>query len=300
MFHLMTHAFFKALLFMTAGIIIHALSAEQDIRKMGGLGRELPLTYRLFLIGALSLAAIPPFSGFFSKDSILSSAIDAGALGIAMWALGIVGAMLTGLYTFRLLFIVFFGRPDSYVKEHLHKERFEGPLAMVWPCAILAVLATFAGWLQVPGGLAAIDTWLEPSVESIPEAHGGLLVFSIAASLAAALLGVTLAWKLYGTRSDAPQRLRARFPQVAALLEHKFYFDELYDRLFYAPASWLALALQRRIERPLVLGSPDEVGAGTRSLAKRIALMQSGLLRLYALAVATGLGVLVIVFLAAE
>jgi NADH-quinone oxidoreductase subunit L len=300
MFHLMTHAFFKALLFMTAGIVIHALAAEQDIRRMGGLGRELPLTYRLFLIGALSLAAIPPFSGFFSKDSILSSAIDAGALGISMWVFGILGATLTALYTFRLLFIVFFGRQDPYVKEHLHKERFEGRLAMVWPCVILAVLASVAGWLQVPGGWAAVDTWLDPTVESIPEATGGLLVFSVAASIVAALLGVTLAWKLYGARGDAPQRLRARFPQVATLLERKFYFDELYDRLFYAPASWLALVLQRRVERPFVLGSPEEVGEGTRSLARRVALTQSGLLRLYALAVASGLGVLVVVFLVVE
>jgi NADH-quinone oxidoreductase subunit L len=300
MFHLLTHAFFKALLFLAAGIIIHALSSEQDIRRMGGLGRELPWTYRLFLVGALSLAAIPPFSGFFSKDSILASAIDAGGLGIAMWVLGIVGAMLTGLYTFRLLFIVFFGKRSPYVDQHLHKERFEGPLVMMWPVAILAVLATFAGWLQVPGGWEAVTTWLEPVAPSIPEASGGLLVFSILASLLAAVLGIALAWKLYGTQTDVPARLRQRFPQVQQLLEHKLYFDELYDRVFYEPASRIALFLNRAFERPVILGSTGEVGGGMRSLARRVAGTQSGLVRLYALLIAGGLAILVAVFLAVE
>ncbi len=300
MFHLMTHAFFKALLFLTAGVVIHALTAEQDIRKMGGLGRELPRTYRLFLIGALSLAAIPPFSGFFSKDSILSSAIDAGGLGVALWVVGILGAVLTGLYTFRLLFIVFFGKQDPYVKAHLHKERFEGPLAMMWPCAILALLATFAGWLQVPGGWALVDDWLDPVAPSIEEATGGLLVFSVLASITAAAIGVGLAWRLYGRQSDAPARLRARFPQVATLLEHKFYFDELYDRIFYEPSARLSTFLARKIERPLILSPPEEIGSGTRGLGRRVAATQSGLLRLYALLIAGGLVVIVVVFLSVQ
>src|SRR4029450_4223732 len=108
-FPLMTHAFFKALLFMAAGIVIHALSDEQDIRRMGGLGRALPFTYRVFVIGALALAAIPPFAGFFSKDSILGAAANAGTLGWILWTAGAIGAFLTALYTFRLLFIVFWG-----------------------------------------------------------------------------------------------------------------------------------------------------------------------------------------------
>jgi NADH-quinone oxidoreductase subunit L len=300
MFHLMTHAFFKALLFLAAGIIIHALSAEQDIRKMGGLARELPWTYRMFLVGALSLAAVPPFSGFFSKDSILSSAIDAGAVGVGLWVVGIIGAFLTALYTFRLVYIVFFGRPDPFVREHLHRERFEGPLAMMWPVAILAVLAAVAGWIQVPGGWAAVDTWLDPVVESIPEASGGLLVVSIAVSLAAAGLGIFAAWTLYGRRGDAPARIRQRLPFATRTLEHKFYFDELYDRLFYEPASRLAPALQRIVERPLILGTLGEIARDIGALARRVAAAQSGLLRLYALLVGGGLAVLVIVFLAVQ
>src|ERR687892_741363 len=135
LFHLMTHAFFKALLFMAAGIVIHALADEQDIRRMGGLARQLPFTYRAFIVGSLALAAIPPFSGFFSKDAILASAANAGALGWALWVAGVVGAFLTALYTFRLLFVVFRGEPSPFVQEHLHVARFEGGIAMAWPVA---------------------------------------------------------------------------------------------------------------------------------------------------------------------
>jgi NADH-quinone oxidoreductase subunit L len=214
--------------------------------------------------------------------------------------LGIVGAALTGLYTVRLLFVVFFGKPDPFVSEHLHKERFEGPLAMMWPVGILAVLAAVAGWLQVPGGWAAVDTWLEPVAPSIHEAGGGLLVFSVAASIVAALVGVGVAWRLYGTRSDVPARLRARFPWAARTLEHKFYFDELYDRLFYEPASRGAVLLERAIERPLVLGTVGEIASTVRGFGRRVAATQTGLLRLYALLIAGGLAVLVVVFLAVQ
>src|SRR6476469_7583138 len=133
MFHLMTHAFFKALLFMAAGLVIHALAGEQDMRKMGGLNRLLPFTYVCFAIGALSLSGIPPFAGFFSKDSILAAALDRGWYGILIYAIGMVGAFLTGLYTFRLFFIVFTGEPSAFVREHLHLHHGkEGPLSMRW------------------------------------------------------------------------------------------------------------------------------------------------------------------------
>src|SRR5437762_10527640 len=123
MFHLMTHAFFKALLFMAAGIVIHGLAAEQDIRKMGGLRHLMPRTYLAFLIGSLALVGIPPFAGFFSKDSILAAAMDRGAYGYVLWVAGLAGTFLTGLYTFRLLFIVFLGEPSPFVREHFHALR---------------------------------------------------------------------------------------------------------------------------------------------------------------------------------
>ena len=297
MFHLMTHAFFKALLFMAAGVVIHALSGEQDIRKMGGLARELPWTYRAFLIGALALAAIPPFAGFFSKDAILASLVEQGSLGWILWGAGIVGAFLTGLYTFRLLFIVFFGEVTPYAREHLHKERFEGPVAMMWPVAVLAVLSTIGGFLQVPGGWALVDTWLEPVVESVEEASGGLALFSILASLTAALSGLAVAWALYRRPGDRPAAIRARVPWAARTLEHKLYFDEAYDLAFYEPASRLAAWLLGRVEGPLVLRSLGGLGTGVRDVSDRVAAAQTGRVRAYVLALAMGLAVLAIVFL---
>jgi NADH-quinone oxidoreductase subunit L len=297
MFHLMTHAFFKALLFMAAGVVIHALSGEQDIRRMGGLARELPWTYRAFLIGALALAAIPPFAGFFSKDAILASLIDQGSLGVLLWAAGITGAFLTGLYTFRLLFIVFFGDVSPYAREHLHKERFEGPVPMMWPIAVLAVLSTIAGFLQVPGGWHLVDTWLDPVVESVEEASGALALFSILASLAAASGGIAVAWALYRRPGDRPAAIRQRLPWAARTLEHKLYFDEAYDLVFYRPASALATWLLGRIEGPLVLRSLGGIGTGVRDVSDRVAAAQTGRVRAYVLALALGLAVLAVVFL---
>jgi NADH-quinone oxidoreductase subunit L len=297
MFHLMTHAFFKALLFMAAGVVIHALSGEQDIRRMGGLARELPWTYRAFLIGALALAAIPPFAGFFSKDAILASLIDQGSLGVVLWTAGIIGAFLTGLYTFRLLFIVFFGEVSPYAREHLHKERFEGPVPMMWPIAVLAVLSTIAGFLQVPGGWQLVDTWLDPVVESVEEASGALALFSILASLAAAGGGIAVAWALYRRPGDRPAAIRARLPWAARTLEHKLYFDEAYDLAFYRPASALAAWLLGRVEGPLVLRSLGGIGTGVRDVSDRVAAAQTGRVRAYVLALALGLAVLAVVFL---
>jgi NADH-quinone oxidoreductase subunit L len=297
MFHLMTHAFFKALLFMAAGVVIHALSGEQDIRKMGGLARELPWTYRAFLVGALALAAIPPFAGFFSKDAILSSLVEQGSLGWILWGAGIAGAFLTGLYTFRLFFVVFFGELTPYAREHLHKERFEGPLVMMWPVAVLAVLSTIGGFLQVPGGWHLVDTWLEPVVESVPEATGGLALFSILASLTAALSGIAVAWALYRRPGERPAALRRRYPWAASTLEHKLYFDEAYDLAFYEPASRVAAWLLGRVEGPLVLRSLGGLGTGVRDVSDRVAAAQTGRVRGYALALAVGLAVIAVVFL---
>ena len=300
LFHLMTHAFFKALLFMAAGIVIHALSDEQDIRRMGGLGRELPWTYRAFLVGSLALAAIPPFAGFFSKDAILSSAANSGGLGWALWSVGIVGAFLTGLYTFRLLFIVFFGEMSAFAREHLHRGRFEGPLAMMWPVAILSVLSIVGGFLQVPGAWSLVDDWIDPVAESIPEASGALAVFSILAALAASVAGVGAAWALYKKPSERPAEIRRRYAWGARILEKKFYFDEAYNVVFYEPASRLAAWLLRRVEGPVILRSLGGLGTGVRDLSGQVSAIQTGRVRGYALALALGLAVLAVVFLIAS
>ena len=297
MFHLLTHAFFKALLFLAAGIVIHALAGEQDLRRMGGLGRELPLTYRVFLVGALALAAMPPFAGFFSKDAILASAANAGALGWALWAAAALGAFLTALYTFRMVFVVFRGEVSAFAREHLHRERFDGPLSMVWPVLALAVLAVVGGFLQVPGLWHTVDDWLHPVAESIEEASGATAVFSAVAAFVLAAAGIGLAWRLYGRPSDAPAEARRRLPWAARTLENKFYFDEAYDLAFYEPSSRLAVAEHRFVEDPLFLRPLGELGRGVRAVSTRVAAAQTGLLRSYVLALAGGAAVIAIVFL---
>ena len=155
MFHLMTHAFFKALLFLAAGIVIHALAGEQDIRKMGGLRDALPRTYLFMLIGSLALAGIFPFAGFWSKDSILASALASGTYGIVLFVAGLIGAFLTGLYTFRMIFLVWRGDRSPYVREHLHDTSHgEAPFSMYAAVAVLAVLSVIGGWVQIAGALA--------------------------------------------------------------------------------------------------------------------------------------------------
>jgi NADH-quinone oxidoreductase subunit L len=298
LFHLMTHAFFKALLFMAAGIVIHALADEQDIRRMGGLARHLPFTYRALIVGSLALAAVPPFAGFFSKDAILASAANAGTLGWVLWVAGAVGAFLTALYTFRLLFIVFWGEPSPFVREHLHVRRFEGGLAMGWPVAVLTVLATIGGFLQAPGLWNAVDEWLHPVAESIEDAAGGTAIFSAVAALLLALAGIALAWTLYARPGERPARLRRRLPRTARALEHKAYFDETYDVVFYAPSSRLATGLMRFAEEPLFLRSLGGLGSGVRDLSGRVAAAQTGGVRSYVLALAGGLAILAVVFFA--
>ena len=163
MFHLMTHAFFKALLFMTAGLVIHALAGEQDIRKMAGIGKVMPWTRWMFLAGALALVGIFPFAGFFSKDPIIASTLNIGWYGYVFWAVGLIGAFLTGLYTFRLYFIVFPGEPNAFVEEHHHDHHgLEGPWTMLIPVAVLTVLSVIGGWIQFEPLWHLVTDWLAP------------------------------------------------------------------------------------------------------------------------------------------
>jgi NADH-quinone oxidoreductase subunit L len=297
MFHLMTHAFFKALLFMAAGIVIHALADEQDIRKMGGLRRLMPLTYIAFLVGALSLSGIPPLSGFFSKDSILSAALSQGWYGQVLWVAGLIGTFLTGLYAFRLLFIVFWGEPSAFVREHLtgsHAHAGEGPLSMTLTVGILTVLAAIGGFLQFFGVWTAISNWLDPVAPPLVEASGTQEAVSSVLAIVLALAGIGVAWLIYAER-----RVRApRYAALQTLLEHKFYFDELYDRVFYRPAVLLATSLYRLVETPLVLGSVNELIRAVRELGLGTGRLQTGLVRTYALSIAASLAVVTVVFLA--
>jgi NADH-quinone oxidoreductase subunit L len=297
LFHLMTHAFFKALLFMAAGIVIHALSGEQDIRRMGGLANRLPYTYRAFIVGALALAAVPPFAGFFSKDSILGSAANAGAFGWLLWGVAAFGAFLTALYTFRLLFVVFWGELSAFAREHLHVPGFECGLAMAWPVGVLTVLSALGGFLQVPWGWKKVDEWLHPVAHSIEEATGFTFTFSVLVTTAVALAGVALAWALWGRPHPLPERLRFRYPWAARALEEKFYFDAAYDRAFYDPASTSAAFATRYVEEPLFLRPLGDLGRGVRGASRRLSIVQTGSVRSYALALGAGAAVIAFVFL---
>jgi NADH-quinone oxidoreductase subunit L len=297
MFHLMTHAFFKALLFMAAGIVIHALAAEQDIRKMGGLRTLMPRTYWAFLIGSLALVGIFPFAGFFSKDSILAAALDHGTYGYILWVAGLAGTFLTGLYTFRLLFIVFWGEPSAFVREHFHALRRDlVGTSMASPVAVLTVLTVIGGWIQFSPRWHPVETWLRTVAEPVVTPRSWQEWLSIALSLLLGLSGIAVAWLMYGARRLAVPR----FAFAQRTLEHKFYFDEAYDALFYKPAVLLASLLRRGVEEPLIAESARDLGDDTRDLGGLVARAQTGLLRTYALAIASSVAVLAIVFVAVK
>ena len=302
MFHLMTHAFFKALLFMAAGLVIHHLAGEQDIRKMGGLRGVMPKTYIAFLIGSLALVGMPPLSGFFSKDSILASALASGGYGQLLFAAGLLGALLTGLYTFRLFFVVFLGQPSELVREHsAHHGHGEGPWTMTWPVAVLTVLAVVGGWIQIAGIWHPFGEWLDPI--AVGREHLALVEPSVtqdyvtsALAVGLGLVGIYAAWVFYGARTRPVPRSAA----VQETLEHKFWFDELYDLIFYKPAVLLTRAFRRGVEEPLIGGSISGVTLGTRETAGAVGGAQTGYLRSYALAIAAGVAILVVVFVSVQ
>jgi NADH-quinone oxidoreductase subunit L len=300
MFHLMTHAFFKALLFMTAGLAIHALAGEQDIRQMRGLGKDMPFTKWCFLAGALALVGIPPFSGFFSKDSIVASAAALGTwYGWIFWICGIAGAFLTGLYTFRLWFLVFPGEPSPFVREHYHDHHGrEGALTMLVPVGVLAVLATVGGWLQWSPRWHPFSDWLEPAARTLAVAAptNTQEYYTSAATVIAGLAGIALAWAIY---SEKPVTITA-FPFWRRTLEHKFYFDELYDALFYKPGVAIANGLRREIEEPVILQTGPDLGEATMETGGLVRRIQTGLLRTYVLFLAGGAAGVVLAFLIAK
>jgi NADH-quinone oxidoreductase subunit L len=294
-FHLMTHAFFKALLFLAAGIVIHSLVMEQDMRRMGGLGKLLPKTFAAMLVGALALSGIPPLSGFFSKDSILASALDAGLYGQILWAVGLVGAFLTALYTFRMIFLVFGGEPSPFAREHFHAPRHDEPsFWMAWTVGALAVLSVVGGWIQIAGLWHPLSDFLEPVAEAHVEPTGLQDLLTSVLAVGLGIAGIALAWWLYSAR-------RGRVPEqpgLQRLLERKFYWDEAYDFAFYRPAAGIAAYAYRFVELPLIAGSIRGLTSGARVLSGRTTEVQTGLLRTYVLALGSGAAVLAFVFLA--
>jgi len=292
LFHLMTHAFFKALLFLAAGIAIHAVAGEQDIRKLAGIGKLMPQTKWVFLIGSLALVGIPPFAGFFSKDPIIASTLARGDwFGYLLFAAGIFGALLTGVYAFRLYFIVFTGEPSAFAREHFHAHHGkEGPLSMRWTVGALAVLATIGGFLQFVPFWDPLTKWLDPVVPALVDATNTQEAVASVLAVLVGAAGIATAWLIYGSKQlIAPEPVR--------LFEQKFYWDELYDRLFYYPTDLFTRGLYAFVEQPIIAGSLTAVagffGLGSEELGRA----QNGLVRTYALALAGSVAVLAVVFL---
>ena len=294
MFHLMTHAFFKALLFLAAGLVIHAVAGEQDIRKLRGVGKLMPRTRAAFLVGSLALAGIFPFAGFFSKDEILSAALASGWYGHILYVVGMVGAFLTGLYAFRLFFIVFTGEPSAFAREHYHEHHGqEGPFSMLVVVFVLAVLSTIAGFLQWEPMWGFVSKWLNPVAPPLVVPTSRQDWVSSVVAIVMGLAGAAVAWAIYSAK-----RLEA--PRAWPVLEHKFYWDEVYDVVFYRSSDLLARSLGALVERPLIGGSLSLLGEGVSTGARELGRAQTGLVRSYALALAGGLAVLLVVFIAVK
>ncbi|HST15872.1 MAG TPA: NADH-quinone oxidoreductase subunit L [Gaiellaceae bacterium] len=292
MFHLMTHAFFKALLFLAAGIAIHAVVGEQDIRKLAGVGKLMPFTKWVFLVGSLALVGIFPFAGFFSKDAIIAAALDRGWYGDVIYAACLAGAFLTGIYAFRLFFIVFTGEPSAFAREHFHAHHDrEGPISMLWTVGTLGVLSVVGGLIQFAPVWHLLTTWLDPVSHPIAEATSAQEWVTSALGILVGLAGIGVAWAMYGAK-------RMQVPRSLRLFEKKFYWDELYDVIWYRTGDLVARGFYALVEAPLIGGSiaavTGMVGLGSRELS----VAQNGLVRSYALALAGGLAILTVVFLA--
>jgi NADH-quinone oxidoreductase subunit L len=292
-FHLYTHAFFKSLLFLAAGSVIHALSGEQDMRRMGGLRKHLPKTFPVFLVAAIAIAGVPFFSGFFSKDAILTQAFAHGH--IVIWALGLIAAIMTAFYMFRLIFLTFYGgeRFGGEAGHHLH----ESPGIMTGPLIVLAAFSVVAGYVGLPAVVGAradvFRRFLEPV---IPAAEGHLALGTewllILASVTAAAIGIAVAFRLYLQKPDIPPALAARFPGAYKLLVNKYYVDELYGAVVVRPLVQGSDWIYRRFDLKVVDGAVNGSAAATNAFAKILAFLQSGFIKDYGLAFLLGLVVI--------
>ena len=293
-FHLMTHGFFKALLFLGAGSVIHAMSDEQDMRKMGGIWRHIKVTYALMWIGSLALAGVPFFAGFYSKDIILEAAYAAQTnVGTYAFWLGLLAAFLTAFYSWRLLFMTFHGEPraDEKTMAHVH----ESPLTMTLPLLGLSVGACFAGYL-------AYDYFIGPKAASfwansilILDHHKALEnAFSVPlwvkfAPIAVGILGIFLAYTLYVYRTNIPNKIANQFQAIHRFLLNKWYFDELYELLFVRPCFNLGRGFWKVFDGMIIDGlGPDGISKAVRLGARRISALQSGYLYHYAFAMLIG------------
>ncbi|MBI1797139.1 MAG: NADH-quinone oxidoreductase subunit L [Candidatus Eisenbacteria bacterium] len=306
-FHLMTHAFFKALLFLGAGSVIHALSGEQDMRKMGGLASRLPWTHGVMLVACVAIAGIPPFAGFFSKDEILSAAFASGHYGV--WVAGLLGAVLTAFYMFRLYFLTFRGssRLTHEAEHHLH----ESPAVMVAPLVVLAALSVVGGFVGLPfqeggrrlttlEGGAALERWLAPvfgeggaagASHAVPHLSFTTEWALIAVSVAAAAFGIAMASRAYAKAAGEP--IAEKAPRLYGLLEHKYWIDELYDTIAVRPIRALGDVLWRFWDEKIVDGTVNGVAYVVEWASAVLRVFQTGFVGTYALFLTLGVAALI-------
>jgi NADH-quinone oxidoreductase subunit L len=302
-FHLMTHGFFKGLLFLGSGSVIHAVHEEQDMRHMGGLSKKIPITYVTMLIGSLAIAGIPPLAGFFSKDEILGEAFKLGFTWV--WLVGFIVAGMTAFYMFRLMGLTFWGafRGPKAVWDKIH----ESPPVMTIPLVLLAIASVFLGMaLGLPLGASTISGWLEPVfAESTELLHHEEAAFQLAgidgvlilASVTVAVVGIAIAWRLFGVElaglrlSARPERVRelsAKVPFLYRASLNKWWFDDLNHLLFMVIGGRVANGLWW-FDREVVDGTVNAIGRGTIASGRGLRRVQTGRVQNYALGIAVGL-----------
>ncbi|HCX58480.1 NADH-quinone oxidoreductase subunit L [Sphingobacterium multivorum] len=292
-FHVLTHAFFKALLFLGAGSVIHGMSEEQDMRKMGGLKKAMPITYLTMLMGTIAIAGIPPFSGFFSKDEILAGAFAASPV---LWGLGFIGALMTAFYMFRMLFMTFFGtfRGTEEQKHHLH----ESPKSMTMPLIVLAILSVVGGVINLPavlGGNHWLEDFLAPVFSDgkaiIPATHHlehSTEYLLMAVSVVGVLIMVALAFNKYVKRQQLPEAAEGTRSFLANLSYNKFYVDELYDSIIVRPINWLSAFFGNVVDQRGIDGVVNGAGKATFDTGKVLRLLQNGNVGFYLLMMVIG------------
>lgn len=299
-FHLMTHAFFKALLFLGSGSVIHAMSGEQDIQKMGGLRSKIPITFWTFFIATLAIAGIPGLSGFFSKDEILFKAFSSGHTWI--WLIGLCAAALTAFYMFRLVFLTFYGefRGGKDVESHVH----ESPPTMTIPLIILAILAIIGGYIGLPhalGGGAWFEGWLHPvmtheNLHGLHEAHAHPSLSTeyllMALSIAVALAGILVAIVMYQRDPSLPRRFANRLKITYKVLLNKYYVDEIYDATVVQPLIRFSDVLSDLFDMKGVDGLVNGVGWVVAATGKGVRRIQTGFVQNYALFMGMGVAIL--------
>ena len=332
LFHLMTHAFFKALLFMAAGSLISAMAGNQNLDDMGGFRKAMPFTFGCFIVGGLALSGFPPFSGFFSKDMILADVAARDDWHVVLAVLGFVGSFLTAIYTFRMIFRAFWGDPVEEARELEHGHLYHAPehtnpasgevedtdvgfpgpdhhiaereASMKFAMGCLAVLATVGGAVQIPGVTSVLHNFLEPTFADSKfvdlEPSDGLTIVGLLTGTVLAIAGIALAYHLWVRKIEAPRALRARLAGPYRFFSNKWYFDEAINFLVVRPFAWFGRFGRNTFERIVITGLfMGGTTAAVRAGSAAVRAVQSGYLRYYAALLLLGVTALALYFLVA-